>query len=74
MIIRKLKKVGNSLVVSLPFQVVEILEIKDGENIQFITKDGEVALQKENNDKDFLKLLDKHFCEYDEALRKLSEL
>lgn len=29
---------------------------------------------KENIDKDFLKLLDKHFCEYDETLRKLSNL
>lgn len=73
-IIRKLRKVGDSLVISLPCEVIETLKIDNDENIQFIIEEDNVILQKENNkDKDFSKLLDEAFCKYDEALRKLSE-
>ncbi|MCI2852748.1 antitoxin MazE [Staphylococcus hominis] len=74
MIIRKLRKVGDSLVISLPCEVIEALKIDNNENIQFVIEDDKVILQKENNkDKDFSKLLDETFFKYDEALRKLSE-
>ena len=72
MIIRKLRKVGDSLVISLPCEVIEALKIDNNENIQFVIEDDKVILQKENN-KDFSKLLDETFFKYDEALRKLSE-
>ncbi|MDS0981523.1 addiction module antitoxin [Staphylococcus hominis] len=74
MIIRKLRKMGDSLVISLPCEVIEVLKIDNNENIQFVIEDDKVILQKENNkDKDFSKLLDETFFKYDEALRKLSE-
>ena len=72
MIIRKLRKVGDSLVISLPCEVIEALKIDNNENIQFVIEDDKVILQKENN-KDFSILLDETFFKYDEALRKLSE-
>ena len=73
MIIRKLRKVGDSLVISLPCEVIEALKIDNNENIKFVIADDKVIFQQDNS-KDFSKLLDETFYKYDEALRKLSEL
>ena len=46
---RKVRKVGNSLIVSIPDSVINLFGIKDGDYLSFIYRYGEVKVKKEKN-------------------------
>ena len=44
---RKLRKAGNSSVVSVPTEVIAALGISNGDNLKFNVKDNKVTIEKE---------------------------
>ncbi|WP_326515256.1 AbrB/MazE/SpoVT family DNA-binding domain-containing protein [Staphylococcus hominis] len=69
---RKVRRAGNSLVVSIPNEVLEALDIKEGNNVQFNIKDNQVYLEKEVNEQErFYKLLEETMNDYHEALDRI---
>ncbi|OJH01913.1 addiction module antitoxin [Staphylococcus hominis] len=69
---RKVRRAGNSLVVSIPNEVLETLDIKEGNNVQFNIKDNQVYLEKEVNEQErFYKLLEETMNDYHEALDRM---
>lgn len=80
----KVRKSGNSSIVTVPNVVKETLGIKDGEEIQYITVKNEndesmIMMKKldngkEENEKKFDKLLEETFGELDDILEALVEL
>ncbi|MDS3884563.1 AbrB/MazE/SpoVT family DNA-binding domain-containing protein [Staphylococcus hominis] len=69
---RKVRRAGNSLVVSIPNEVLEALDIKEGNNVQFNIKDNQVYLEKEVNEQErFYKLLEETMNDYHEALERI---
>lgn len=72
---RKVTKVGNSLGVTLPQQVLNHLNVKQGDEIKFtLEDDGSVSVKKFTPmDQDFLEGLKYVFENYDDALRNLAD-
>ncbi|MDT8900473.1 AbrB/MazE/SpoVT family DNA-binding domain-containing protein [Anaeroselena agilis] len=78
--VRKVFKAGNSSVVSLPFEMLKALGLKDGSHVSVelnrekrelvlkpvVVKSGTVSL-------DFVRLVDKLLIDYDFVLRRLSK-
>ncbi|ALH46664.1 AbrB/MazE/SpoVT family DNA-binding domain-containing protein [Staphylococcus capitis] len=72
---RKLRKAGNSSVVSVPTEVIAALGISNGDNLKFNVKDNKVTIEKEvREDEEFFKLLDETFTEYNQALKRMVDL
>jgi len=72
---RKLRKAGNSSVVSVPTEVIAALGISNGDNLKFNVKDSKVTIEKEvREDEEFFKLLDETFTEYNQALKRMVDL
>jgi len=46
---RRVRKVGNSLTVSIPESITNLFRIKDGDYLSFVYKYGEVKVKKEKN-------------------------
>jgi putative addiction module antidote len=76
--VRKVFKAGNSSVVSLPFDMLKALGIKDGSHLsvelnrerrELILKP--VIVKSSNMSIDFVRLVDKLLIDYDFALRRL---
>lgn len=76
--VRKVFKAGNSSVVSLPFDMLKALGIKDGSHLsvelnrekrELILKP--VVVKSSNMSIDFVRLVDKLLIDYDFALRRL---
>lgn len=80
---RKVTKVGNSLGVTLPSEILEHLDVLRGDNLLFtLEKDGKVSFKKDETvslnaiegvDQDFADGLNRLFNNYDEALKNLGE-
>lgn len=83
----KVRKSGNSSIVTVPNVVKETLNVKDGEKIQYITVKDEndesiVVIKKmdldnttdSHIDKDVKKLLEQTHKKYDDILTALAEL
>ena len=70
---RKLRKAGNSSVVSVPTEVIAALGISNGDNLKFNVKDNKVTIEKEKRTRSF-KLLDETFTEYNQALKRMVDL
>lgn len=78
---RKITKIGNSLGVTFPQEVLEHLKVKQGESVVFqISGDGEVTFRKrpavnvagfEDIDEEFLEGMKEMFHQYDNTLRNL---
>lgn len=69
---RKVRKAGNSLIVSLPENVIEALDVQKGESIQFVIKeDSTVTLEKKNDE--FLSLIEKIYDENQDIIEALAE-
>ncbi|MCM3790393.1 transcriptional regulator [Domibacillus indicus] len=78
---RKITKIGNSLGVTFPQEVLEHLKVKQGESVVFrIGQNGEVIFKKrpavnvegfEDIDEDFLEGMKEMFSQYDNTLRNL---
>lgn len=72
---RKLRRAGNSSVVSVPTEVIAALGVANGDNLKFNVKNNQVTIEKEvNEDEEFYRMLDETFDKYDQALRKLVDL
>lgn len=72
---RKLRRAGNSSVVSVPTEVIAALGVTNGDNLKFNVKNNQVTIEKEvNEDEEFYRMLDETFDKYDQALRKLVDL
>lgn len=72
---RKVTKIGNSLGVTLPQEVLKHLNLKQGEQIKFkLEVDGNVSMRKITPvDEDFLEGIKYAFENYDDALRNLAD-
>ncbi len=72
---RKVTRIGNSLGVTLPQEVLKHLEIKHGDKIKFkLEENGNVSVQKFTPiDEDFLEGFKYAFENYDDALRNLAD-
>jgi len=45
-LIRKMRFSGNSIVVTIPSQLIEAYEIANGENVEITPLDGEIRIKK----------------------------
>lgn len=83
-ITRKLTKVGNSVGVTIPSEVLEKLNAQQGDEVNFLLDDnGSITLKKKQDpiNYEFLKDLDSDFMEglqdlfdnYDDTLRNLAD-
>ncbi|WP_143287106.1 AbrB/MazE/SpoVT family DNA-binding domain-containing protein [Caenibacillus caldisaponilyticus] len=80
---RKITKIGNSLGVTLPQEVLDHLNAKQGDEIKFILEEnGKVTIKKyipkdysvfEDFDQDFIDGLKDLFDRYNNTLRNLAE-
>ena len=72
---RKITKIGNSLGVTLPQEVLKHLNIKQGDEIKFQLEDnGNITVKKFTPvDEDFLEGFKYAFENYDDALRNLAD-
>lgn len=75
---RKITKIGNSVGVTIPQEVLNHLKVKQGDDVKFILeKDGSVSIKKPVNmdflDQEFLEGLEDLFENYDDTLRNLSD-
>jgi AbrB family looped-hinge helix DNA binding protein len=48
----KLRKIGDSFVITIPSQVISDLKLKTGDNMLLDVKDSTIAIRKEINSKD----------------------
>ena len=72
---RKLRRAGNSSVVSVPTEVIEALGVTNGDNLKFNVKNNQVTIEKEvSEDEEFYRMLDETFAEYDQALKRMVKL
>jgi len=80
---RKVTKIGNSLGVTLPTEVLEHIKAKQGDQLKFeLDQDGSVKIKKhevlnlvvlEGIDQDFLDGLKFVFDNYDQTLKNLAK-
>ncbi|WP_180960017.1 AbrB/MazE/SpoVT family DNA-binding domain-containing protein [Bacillus canaveralius] len=80
---RKVTRIGNSLGVTFPAEVLEHLNVKQGDEVIFnIEKNGKVSFEKkrllnmegfEDIDQDFLEGMQEMFKKYDKTLRNLAD-
>lgn len=71
---RKLRKVGNSKVLTIPEEVIQTLNIKEGQKIAFNVENGQIVLEVVNTDSkkmDILSVADQVSNQYDSALKSL---
>lgn len=71
---RKLRKIGNSKVLTIPEEVIQALNINEGQKIAFNVEDGQVVLEAvktENKEMDILSMADQVSDQYDNALKDL---
>ncbi|CAM2842291.1 AbrB/MazE/SpoVT family DNA-binding domain-containing protein [Salinicoccus roseus] len=71
---RKIRKTGNSTVVSIPKDILEKLNAGEGDNLEFVIEDEAVVIRKEeDSQKDILTLSNEMFEKYDKTMRDLVE-
>ncbi|MBW8351823.1 AbrB/MazE/SpoVT family DNA-binding domain-containing protein [Bacillus sp. IITD106] len=80
---RKVTKIGNSLGLTLPQEVLEHMGIKQGDEVSFqLKKNGEISIKKsvhlnfdglEGIDQDFLDGVKELFNNYDNTLKNLAD-
>lgn len=71
---RKLRKTGNSTVVSIPKDILEKLNAGEGDSLEFVLEDEAVVIRKEeDSQKDILTLSNEMFEKYDKTMRDLVE-
>ncbi|WP_028777744.1 AbrB/MazE/SpoVT family DNA-binding domain-containing protein [Shimazuella kribbensis] len=77
---RKVTKIGNSLGVTLPAEILKHLHVKQGDEVIFYLEEGKVSFKKrpavniegfEDIDQEFLEGMKKLFDNYDDTLRNL---
>lgn len=69
---RKIRKTGNSTVVSIPKEILEKLNVSEGDDLEFITEKDSIIIQKyTDSDQEILNLSREMFEEYDKTMRDL---
>ena len=75
---RKVTRIGNSLGVTFPQEVLEHLGIKQGDEVRFDLADGKVTIKKKANlklpkgiDEEFLEQMNDMINEYDKTFKGL---
>ncbi|PTU86820.1 hypothetical protein BUZ62_06585 [Staphylococcus pasteuri] len=71
---RKLRKSGNSNVLTIPEEVIKVLDVVEGQSITFNVVDGKVVLEVVKpcaNENDILSIADKVSEQCDSALKDL---
>lgn len=71
---RKLRKIGNSRVVTVPEEVIKELKISDGQKISFNIDNGKViieAVDNGNKGTDILSIAERVSNQYNQALQEL---
>lgn len=69
---KKIRKVGNSSVVTLPKALLDKLNVEDDDTLVFIEHDGKIFIQSAiQKDKDLNNMLEQLTDEHDEVFRKL---
>ncbi|HEK6547145.1 hypothetical protein DWB88_13940 (plasmid) [Staphylococcus warneri] len=72
---RKLRKIGNSKVVTMPEDVIKTLNVEEGQSIAFNVVNGQVVLEAvkttDDNESDILNIADQISNQYDSALKDL---
>lgn len=70
----KLRKSGNSNVLTIPEEVIKVLDVVEGQAITFNVVNGKVVLEAVKqcaNEDDILSIADKVSKQYDSALKDL---
>lgn len=71
---RKLRKIGNSRVVTVPEEVIKELKISDGQKISFNIDNGKVIIEAVDNGNqvtDILSIAERVSNQYNQALQEL---
>ncbi|MEM5398291.1 AbrB/MazE/SpoVT family DNA-binding domain-containing protein [Staphylococcus gallinarum] len=72
---RKVRKIGNSKVVTIPEEVLKTLNINEGQKVAFNVERGQVVLEAVTTDgediMDILSIADQVSNQYDSALKDL---
>ncbi|MFI3547153.1 AbrB/MazE/SpoVT family DNA-binding domain-containing protein [Mammaliicoccus sciuri] len=71
---RKLRKIGNSRVVTVPEEVIKELKISDGQKISFNIDNGKVIIEAVDNGgqgTDILSIAERVSNQYNQALKEL---
>lgn len=75
---RKVTKIGNSLGVTIPQEVLEHLGISQGDVVHFAIENGQVIIRKKANlrlpkgiDEEFLEQMNDMINEYDQTFKNL---
>lgn len=72
---RKVRKIGNSKVVTIPEEVLKTLNINEGQKVAFNVERGQVVLEAVKTDSedmmDILSIADQVSNQYDRALKDL---
>lgn len=71
---RKLRKIGNSKVLTIPEEVIQTLNVNEGQKIAFNIDNGQVVLEAVNIDSkemDILSVAEQVSNQYDTALKDL---
>ncbi|QGH36149.1 AbrB/MazE/SpoVT family DNA-binding domain-containing protein [Gracilibacillus salitolerans] len=76
--VRKVVQTGNSLSVGLPKKIIDSLNIKRGDEIEFDVKDNQIVLKKKRNweqevDAEMLEMLAETFEEHNEVFERLKD-
>ena len=74
--VRELRKIKNSIVISIPEGILDILQSSEGDKIAFRIEDNKVTLEPVNSisEKDnILSLAEKISTDYNDALKDLVE-
>lgn len=71
---RKLRKLGNSKILTIPDEVIKALDINEGQKIAFNVENGQVvlkAVKTDSKEMDILSMADQVSSQYDNALKDL---
>lgn len=77
--IRKVNKMGNSLGVGIPKSIIDALNLKKGDELQFtVNDDNKIILEKKTRienriDPELLEMIVETFEEHDEVFRNLKD-
>lgn len=72
--LRKIRKSGNSYVLTIPPAIMEALDLKDGDTVSLINEDNRVELVKQEADfvnEDFINMVDSIYDEHKETFKSL---
>lgn len=71
---RKLRKIGDSKVLTIPGKIIQALDVNEGQKIAFNVENGQVVLEAvktDSNEIDILSMADQVSNQYDSALKDL---